>query len=193
MPRIEGLHSSGARIGQIIDMAANTLPFGFLACNGSAVSRTTYAELFGVIGTTYGVGDGSTTFNLPDAQGRALVGAGSYTDPVSGAISRTLGTALGAEKHQLSSAELASHGHGVTDPGHPHGITPNGNGSGIYNTLSPYSTVQQVGFNHTFGAPGTQPTINSATTGISVQSAGGDTSHNNMQPSLVVTKAIAYR
>lgn len=65
--------------GFIFPYAGGGTPPGFLLCDGSAVSRTTYARLFAVIGTTYGAGDGSTTFNLPDSRGRAFIGAGSGT------------------------------------------------------------------------------------------------------------------
>jgi len=65
--------------GMIAAFARTTAPTGWLACNGSAVSRTTYANLFAAIGTTYGVGDGSTTFNLPDCRGVFLRGHGSQT------------------------------------------------------------------------------------------------------------------
>lgn len=61
--------------GTIIPFAGNVIPEGFLICNGAAVSRTTYASLFAAIGTLYGTGDGSTTFNLPDARDRVLQGA----------------------------------------------------------------------------------------------------------------------
>lgn len=61
--------------GTIIPFAGNVVPEGFLICNGAAVSRTTYASLFAAIGTLYGTGDGSTTFNLPDARDRVLQGA----------------------------------------------------------------------------------------------------------------------
>lgn len=60
--------------GSIIWTADDVVPVGFLLPDGSAVSRSTYADLFGYIGTTYGVGNGSTTFNLPDARGRVFVG-----------------------------------------------------------------------------------------------------------------------
>lgn len=66
-----------AQIGQVTAFAGSTAPNGWLMCNGSAVSRTTYAKLFAVIGTTYGTGDGSTTFNLPDMRNCFPVGAGS--------------------------------------------------------------------------------------------------------------------
>ena len=61
-------------VGSVIAFAGSSIPTGYLACNGAAVSRTTYADLFAAIGTTYGVGDGSTTFNLPNLAGRTIVG-----------------------------------------------------------------------------------------------------------------------
>lgn len=74
-------------------------PAGWLACDGSAVSRTTYAALFTAIGTTHGAGNGSTTFNLPDLRGRAPIGAG--TGP--GLTARTAGQKLGSELLQTHS------------------------------------------------------------------------------------------
>ena len=64
-------------VGTIIPFAGSSIPAGYLLCNGAAVSRTTYANLFGVISTLYGAGDGSTTFNLPDLRDRFLEGAGT--------------------------------------------------------------------------------------------------------------------
>lgn len=63
--------------GVIIPFAGKSVPTGYLLCNGAAVSRTNYANLFAAIGTLYGAGDGSTTFNLPDARDRVLQGASS--------------------------------------------------------------------------------------------------------------------
>lgn len=63
--------------GVVSPYAGSSAPGGWLLCDGSAVSRTTYADLFAVVSTTYGVGDGSTTFNLPDLRGRVAVGKGS--------------------------------------------------------------------------------------------------------------------
>jgi microcystin-dependent protein len=71
---------SGIPTGTVIPYAGSTAPSGYLICNGSAVSRTTYSNLFSVIGTTYGAGDGSTTFNLPDLRGRVVVGLGTHVD-----------------------------------------------------------------------------------------------------------------
>lgn len=65
--------------GMVISFANTSAPAGFLSCDGSAVSRTTYSDLFTAIGTTWGSGDGSTTFNVPDLRGGFLRGAGSQT------------------------------------------------------------------------------------------------------------------
>lgn len=62
------------KVGTIITFPVNVTPTGFLECNGALLSRTTYADLFAVIGTTYGVGDGSTTFAIPDLRGEFIRG-----------------------------------------------------------------------------------------------------------------------
>lgn len=96
-------------VGQMEWFATSTLPSGWLACDGAAVLRSTYPELFEAIGTTWGAGDGSTTFNLPDARGRASVGAGTG----SGLTARSLAQSFGAETHQLTEAEMTAHTHGA--------------------------------------------------------------------------------
>lgn len=90
--------------GIISPYGGSSAPSGWLACDGTAISRTTYASLFAAIGTTHGVGNGSTTFNLPDLRGRTAVGAGSG----SGLTSRSLGAAFGSESH---SHTVNSHNH----------------------------------------------------------------------------------
>jgi microcystin-dependent protein len=90
--------------GTMKPIAHGTVPDGWLTCDGSAVSRTTYAELFAVIGTTWGVGDGSTTSNLPDMQGRVPVGIGG-----SGVTS--VGDTGGEQEHTLTVDEMPSHRH----------------------------------------------------------------------------------
>ncbi len=169
-------------------------PTGFLLCDGSAVSRTGYAALYAAIGTAYGVGDGSTTFTLPDMRGRAPIGAGVYTDPVSGAITRAMGQAMGAEKHQLTSGEMPSHTHvqnahthGVTDPSHTHSLVTDGGGSGA---SAAYSITNSSGFPvaAVTSAALTGISINNAT--ASNQATGGGAVHNNMQPSLVTNFII---
>jgi len=91
--------------GFIQMFAGSSAPTGWLMCDGSAVSRTTYADLYAVIGTTYGSGDGSTTFNLPDLRGRVGVGKSSDTE------FDTLGETGGEKKHTLTTNELPSHSH----------------------------------------------------------------------------------
>lgn len=83
-----------------------TPPAGWLACHGQAVSRTTYADLFAVCGTTYGIGDGSTTFNLPDMQGRMAQGEGMATGE-----SFARGISGGASRHTLLENEIPIHSH----------------------------------------------------------------------------------
>lgn len=81
----------------------------WLICDGRSLSRTDYAELFALIGTTYGNNDGST-FKIPDARGRVLGGVGSG----SGLTSRSAGTLLGSETHTLTVGQLPSHTHSYT-------------------------------------------------------------------------------
>lgn len=99
--------------GAIAQFAGSVAPTGWLVCDGSAVSRVTYADLFAAIGTTYGPGDGSSTFNLPDTKGRALYGQGTHSDVA------TLGNNEGASVAN----RRAKHKHTVNDPGHHHSIT----------------------------------------------------------------------
>jgi len=104
-------------------VVTTTSPSGWLLANGNAVSRTTYSALFTAIGTTYGTGDGSTTFNLPDLRSRMPMGAGtglglnaSGTGVTSGTAmtARALGAWFGEETHLLTATELASHTHANT-------------------------------------------------------------------------------
>lgn len=106
-------------------LAASPVPTGWLLCDGTAVSRATYDELFALIGTQYGVGDGSTTFNVPDLRGRVIMGldnmGASSANVVVDASADTVGGTLGTETHTLTEAELPSHTH--TGPSHSHTIT----------------------------------------------------------------------
>ena len=72
-----GIPVGSVPVGGIMPYAGSTAPFGYLLCQGQAISRTTYADLFAIIGTTYGGGDGSSTFNIPDLYNRVPVGLGS--------------------------------------------------------------------------------------------------------------------
>jgi microcystin-dependent protein len=99
--------------GELRPTASNNVPAGWLLCDGRAVDRGQYAELFDAIGTTYGAGDGTTTFQLPDLRGRFPIGAGP-SDP--------LGVAGGARRVTLTAEQMPVHAHGVYDPTHVHGV-----------------------------------------------------------------------
>lgn len=186
--------------------------------NGGTYSRTTYAAAFAIIGTVFGAGDGSTTFNVPDTRGRALVGAGAGA----GLTSRALAAMGGEENHVLSTAELASHGHSINDPGHAHGVGDPGHNHGV-NDPGHYHQMQMdlggsgsgdgrsVRYGSTLGTgpvgsqnqpvflDGTNISLNAsatgigiaaAATGVSANSTGSGTGHNNMQPFLAVNHLI---
>lgn len=96
-------------IGSMVPYGNVNPPTGWLVCDGRAISRTVYADLFAVIGTSYGEGDGTTTFNLPNKKGRVSAGydnANSKFDAI--------GKKLGEETHTMSVAELATHTHHFT-------------------------------------------------------------------------------
>jgi microcystin-dependent protein len=100
--------------GDYLVSGAHTPPAGYLLCDGSAVLRSQYAALFAAIGTDWGAGDGSTTFNLPDLQGRVMVGragAGGHADVAT----------LGARDGTALANRRPKHRHTVNDPGHTHG------------------------------------------------------------------------
>ncbi len=109
--------------GAVLPFAGSSIPTGWLLCAGQAVSRSTYSALFTAISTTYGVGDGSTTFNLPDLRGRSVFGKddmnGSAASRVTNGNSGITGTTLGA-----TGGDERLHGHthtaSVTDPQHSH-------------------------------------------------------------------------
>jgi microcystin-dependent protein len=152
----------------------------WLLCNGAAISRTTYPVLFTVIGTLYGAGDGSTTFNVPNLQGNVPVGLSS-SDP----NFETLGQVGGEDAHTLSWNEMPVHSHGVYDPGHSHGTANNymedAGGAGNQGTNTPGNRFIQ-------GLSNVQ--VYGAGTGIGIYNAGGGWSHNNLQPYLVLSFII---
>lgn len=155
--------------GSMMPYAGATAPAGWLLCYGQTVSRTSYAALFTAIGTTYGSGDGSTTFNLPDCRGRVLAGkddmggsaasrltnSGTGNPGINGA---TLGAAGGVDRHTLTVAQM---------PSHTHSLNAIVAGSGVGN-----------------GGAGTGQTA--SVTG----SAGSDQAHPNVQPTIVVNYII---
>lgn len=112
-------------VGSMIMFAGASAPSGWLLCQGQAVSRTTYSGLFGVIGTAYGVGDNSTTFNLPDMLGRVPMGAGTG----SGLSARTLGAKVGSESTTLTSEHIPLHSHTIN---HDHAAFNTTGGEGAH-------------------------------------------------------------
>lgn len=172
-----------ASAGDIKATARSTAPTGWLLCYGQTVSRTTYATLFSAIGTTYGAGDGSTTFALPDLRGRAIFGVdnmgSSAANRVTSGVSGITGTTLGASG---GSQSMHQHTHTatVTDPGHTHG-TRGTTGSGV-----------QVATTESQGQTGTaQRPVMSATTGITVDNANaGSGSSENMPPAIMLNYII---
>lgn len=147
--------------GIVYPFAGETVPEGFLICDGEAYSRDEYTELFEAIGTTYGEGDGSTTFNVPDLQTRVPVGAG---------VDYELGEVGGEAEHTLTVNEMPSHKHRWRGFEGSSGVS-----SGSYNVAlfgSDYADALQD-------------------EGKGMQSAGGDQPHNNMQPYTVVNYIIS--
>lgn len=165
--------------GCIMTYISSSAPSGWLTCDGSAVSRTAYSALFSVVSTTFGTGDGSTTFNLPDLRGRVPIGAGQGSN----LSSRVLATTGGEESHTLTSNELPSHSHTVNDPGHGHGVS----GSVAQNNLSGPAWCSSPG-----NPPNYNLVTNLSTTGITIQSTGGGSAHNVMQPYLVLNYIMKY-
>ncbi len=179
--------------GMVFAYAAGTAPPGWLTCDGSAVSRTTYSSLYSAIGTTFGAGDGSTTFNLPDLRGRTIVAdstLGTNTQPT------LVFAATGGEAaHALVTAELAlhthtdsghthtdtghqhvdsGHGHSTTDPGHIHeadnGVFVYTNASSIL-YITPTSTPGVIGVTYTGGTTNSQTSL-SVNSGVAAIGSG---------------------
>ena len=160
---IDALQASLFPAGLIAPYGVATAPTGWLICDGSAVSRTTYSTLFAAIGVTFGAGDGSTTFNLPDMRGRAPVGTG--TGDASGATAWALANKKGAETHTLADTEIPPHTHTV-------GKGESGGWSGCDSSVR-----LQVSCGGSCG-------------NVTSSSSGGGQAHNNLQPSLGLTFII---
>jgi len=167
---------SGVPTGCILPFAGPVanVPLGFLACDGRAVLRSSYGNLYATIGGYYGNGDGVTTFNLPDCRGRVLMGAGAG----GGLTNRNLGEYLGEENHVLSVNELAAHAHPYQDNGHQH-VFPNPFGLQVSGGPGGGDWVS-------FGVS----TTGMSGVGITIQNTGANWGHNNVQPSLAVNAII---
>jgi microcystin-dependent protein len=170
---------SAEPVGTIAMWGGLVAPERYLLCDGSAVSRLTYPQLFSTIGTTYGAGDGSTTFNVPDMRGKFVLGpAGSHPPGQSG----------GEENHILTTAEMPSHSHtGATSndsPDHAHNV-----GIGWAEATNDWA------FNNG-GEIGFQRHASTTTNGANarhvhgIYAEGGGGAHNNMPPFTVVTYII---
>lgn len=178
--------------GTIIYTAGSSLDAGFLAPDGSAVSRTTFAKLFARIGTTYGVGDSSTTFNLPNIKGRVIAAedasAGNLTAAGFG-TSAVLGAVGGSETITMARANLPNTSVAVTvvDPGHVHSLV---NGITAVNAVST-GTGSGTGL-QTIAAIG----VNSAFTGISASfNLNGNVTQTVMktvQPTIILKAQIKF-
>ena len=166
--------------GALFPYAGTTEPSGFLFCSGNAVSRTTYSALFAAIGTTYGVGNGSTTFNLPDLRGRVIAGkdnmsgtaASRLTSNVAGS---TLGATGGVQSHIMTTDEMPLHGH----PTRVSTGTTAADGSG--------GIMLDTGGDANYAAYTGTPTT---TAGQQVGGTGGGQSHNNVQPTIILNYII---
>lgn len=167
--------SSAFSSGMLVPYAGGSAPSGWLLCYGQAISRTTYAALFSAIGTVYGSGDGSTTFNVPDLRGRVIAGqddmggtsADRLTDQSGGLDGDTLGATGGAETHTLTEAELAAHSHSLGTNGRV-----------------------QVGNDNGEAYSGKWVSGSGSTITYSTQETGSDTAHNNVQPTIVLNYII---
>jgi microcystin-dependent protein len=140
--------------GSVHMMATTTVPSGYLKCNGAAVSRTTYADLFAIVGTAHGAGNGSSTFNVPDLRGEFVRGWDDSRGVDSG---RNFGSAQSDQNQQHNHSASATST--VNDPGHIHQVQYSNSDSGD-------GVIEESGT----GLSGQEPTL-SATTGITVSTS----------------------
>lgn len=199
--------SSGDTIptGCIFPFAGGILPTQWLFCNGAEVSRVTYDTLFSAIGTAYGSGNGTSTFDLPDLGGRVPAGKESsatrLTTAGSGIDGDTLGADGGSQTHTLTSPdELPSHGHSHSlDVDVTFSLKDGLNESDNWflhgTTSSSYDKSVTYGHSNTFKMKKVVPAdyfdADSSFSG-SISSTGSSGAHNNTQPTLIVNYIIKY-
>jgi len=156
--------------GTIIQSASVNIPDGWLHCNGASILKVTYINLFNVIGYTYGGVDNS--FNVPNIQGRVVVGTGQGV----GLTNRNLGSTGGAETHTLTTDEMPNHTHSSNAVGGSIGlITANGQDTAVTADGTPL-----------------EPNIYAAPQALTINATGSGNSHNNMQPFIVLHYLIKY-
>lgn len=187
---------NGTPVGAVIDFAGSNAPATWMFAYGQAISRTTYPDLFAAIGTSYGAGDGSTTFNLPDGRGRVIAGkddmggadAGRLT--FFGAVAKAIGGVFGSASHVLTIGEMPSHRHSGTtnyDGNHQHkGISGNvgtpANGGGGVNSLGNAGVANMPLLETAWGG------LHSHYFETNYQGGGGP--HTNAQPTIIMNKII---
>lgn len=196
-----------APVGAIMPYAGASAPAGWLLANGAAVSRTTYAALYAVVGTTYGVGNGSTTFNVPNLQNSVPVGSGDdYARAATGGTATVTLSSSNIPSHTHSFSDTStsdgSHGHSVSVTvdyvaAHAHYVAGQGyvaglqyGGAGI--AASTASGVTGDGGYHNHGASGTANSGGSHTHDVSgtTGSTGSGGSHENMPPYIAMPYII---
>jgi microcystin-dependent protein len=179
------------QVGTILDFAGSTAPSLWYQCYGQPVNRSTFSALFTAIGTTYGSGNGTTTFNLPDLRGVYTGGYNNMGGSASSVLNSTyyganpnvLGTAGGSQSHVMTSSELVAHTHTSTfaDGGHAHSVFANSN------------TAANAGV--TVGGPPSY--VNVANTGsgsanltTTINNTGSSAAFTLVQPTMVMNKII---
>lgn len=195
-------NTSSLPAGTIQMFGGSVAPTGWFICDGSTISQSTYAALFGVLGTKYNTGgEPGGTFRLPDARGRVPVGGS--VDATSGSpaytfTARDRGNVGGAETHTLTSAQIPAHNHPVSlttavSGDHTHNSStgvPGVNTPGNFNDPPPYVMITDGGGLAT-GVPTTSSGAHThSVSGNTSNNTGGGSSHNNMQPFFVVNYII---
>jgi microcystin-dependent protein len=212
------LYANGAipsPVGAVTDFAGATAPTGWQLCYGQAISRTSYPELFFIIGVTYGIGDGSTTYNLPDCRGRATFGQDNMGGTAAGRISvagdnfdgTVLGGSGGGQNQTLSTVNLAAHDHApytsntaITDPGHGHSVNDPGHShkaGNNQNFITLGSTTSAAGNTAASTTASTATattglTVSNNTTGITAATTTTDTTAGSGTPFSVLSPAIIF-
>jgi microcystin-dependent protein len=163
-------NEDGTLVGEVRDYTGSSEPVGWLFCDGRAISRDTFEDLFDVIGTSFGVGNGTTTFNIPDLRGQVTAGlddmgtATGAADRVTDSEADSIGGSLGEEDHTLIADEIPEHTH-VYQRRNSTGGTDNG-----------------------FDSSGTISNL----TNVNTSAVGSDDPHNNMQPTVFLNKIIRH-